>query len=319
MFRHMKITNRFNLPATLLNAVKDDEYDKGDSVLSVTQLISSPRIVLLQDLNADYLTADVVDRVPALLGTAVHKIIEKGSKDLPNHVVEERLFATINDWKISGAVDLQIDNGDGTWEINDYKVTTVYSVMDEKIEWIQQLNCYAFLAMHAHGRNVTKLRIIAILRDWQRKQAEMKPDYPQSQVVMVDIPLWTLEDQAHFIHTRVRLHQEAKKLVDKGETLPYCSDQERWLRGETWAVMKEGRKSAVKLYDSEEEARAACTGLGGGHSVEHRKGNPIRCSGNYCMVAQWCRQYQAELVGSDGEGSSRVPECGDEQDQPALP
>lgn len=308
----MKITNRFNLPATLLNAVADDEYDKGDSVLSVTQLISSPRIVLLQELNVDNLVADVVDRVPALLGTAVHKIIEKGSKDLPNHVVEERLFATINGWKISGAVDLQIEHDDGTWEINDYKVTSVYSVMDEKIEWIQQLNCYAFLSMHAHGRKVTKLRIIAILRDWQRKQAEMKPDYPQSQVVAVDIPLWTLEDQANFIHNRVREHQRAKKMVDSGVVLPYCTDQERWLRGETWAVMKEGRKSAVKLYDSEEEARAYADNLGAGHSVEHRRGSPVRCAGNYCMVAQWCRQYQEELGGCSGEGAGRMPERGDE-------
>jgi len=296
----MNITNRFNLPVTLLNAVKDDEYDRGDSVLSVTQLISSPRIVLLQDLNADNLTADVVDRVPALLGTAVHKIIEKGSKDIPNHIVEERLFAEILGWKISGAVDLQIDNGDGTWEINDYKVTSVYSVMDEKIEWIQQLNSYAFLARQAHGRSVTKLRIIAILRDWQRKQAEMKPDYPQSQVLAVEIPLWTDEQQSDFVHTRVALHQEAKKMVDSGGAVPYCTDQERWLRGETWAVMKEGRKSAVRLHDSEEEARDTAESLGAGHSVDHRPGSPIRCAGNYCMVAQWCRQYQEELSHSAG-------------------
>lgn len=296
----MNITNRFNLPVTLLNAVKDDEYDRGDSVLSVTQLISSPRIVLLQDLNADNLTADVVDRVPALLGTAVHKIIEKGSKDIPNHIVEERLFAEILGWKISGAVDLQIDNGDGTWEINDYKVTSVYSVMDEKIEWIQQLNSYAFLAMQAHGRSVTRLRIIAILRDWQRKQAEMKPDYPQSQVLAVDIPLWTDEQQSDFVHTRVALHQEAKKMVDSGGAVPYCTDQERWLRGETWAVMKEGRKSAVKLYGNEEDSINYSSGLGDGHYVEHRPGTPVRCAGNYCMVAQWCRQYQEELGRSTG-------------------
>lgn len=295
----MKITNQFNLPATLLNAVKDDEYDKGDSVLSVTQLISSPRIVLLQDVNASNLTVDVVDRVPALLGTAVHKIIEKGSKDIPGHVVEERLFAEISGWKISGAVDLQIDNGDGTWEINDYKVTSVYSVMDEKIEWIQQLNCYAYLAAQI-GRKVTSLKIVAILRDWQRKQSELKPDYPQSQVVVVDIPIWSYDDQVRYLTSRVMLHQQAKKAFDNGEPIPYCTDQERWLRGETWAVMKEGRKSAVRLYDNKEDAEELHRTLGGGHSVEHRSGNPIRCAGNYCMVAQWCRQYQEEIGNSIG-------------------
>lgn len=315
----MKITNQFNLPTTLLNAVKDDEYDKGDSVLSVTQLISSPRIVLLQDVNAANLTVDVVDRVPALLGTAVHKIIEKGSKDLPNHIVEERLFATINGWKVSGAVDLQIDNGDGTWEINDYKVTSVYSVMDEKIEWIQQLNCYAWFAGWAHGRKVTKLKIIAILRDWQRKQAGLKADYPECQVVAVDIPLWTEEQQEKFIFERVALHQAAKKAFDNGEPIPYCTDQERWLRGETHAVMKEGRKSAIKLYEIQADAVNHVEGLGDGHYYEHRTGTPVRCAGNYCMVANWCRQYQEELGNLPREGAGGVPECGDEQDEPALP
>ena len=293
----MKITNQFNLPATVVNAVKDDEYDKGDSVLSVTQLITPPRIVILQDLNADNLTVDVVDRVPALLGTAVHKIIEKGSKDIPGHVVEERLFANVGGWKISGAVDLQIDNGDGTWEINDYKVTSVYSVMDEKIEWVQQLNCYAYLASLV-GRKVTSLKIVAILRDWQRKQAELKPDYPQSQVVVVEIPLWGHDDQLRYVTSRVMLHQQAKKSVDSGEAPPYCSDQERWLRGETYAVMKEGRKSAIRLHDNHQDAEEQARALGedgGLYTVEHRRGNPVRCAGNYCMVANWCRQYQEGL------------------------
>lgn len=293
----MKITNRFGLPETIVNAVKDDEYDKGDSVLSVTQLISSPRIVLLQDVNADNLTVDVVDRVPSLLGTAVHKIIEKGSKNIRNHIVEERLFVNIGGWKISGAVDLQIDNGDGTWEINDYKVTTVYSVMDEKIEWIQQLNCYAYLAALA-GRRVTKLKIIAILRDWQRKQAETKAGYPQSQVIAVEIPLWTFDEQLFYVSNRVILHQKAKKAFDNGEPIPYCTNQERWLRDETWAVMKEGRKAAIKLHDNYKDAEDQARDLGehgGPCTVEHRPGTPTRCAGNYCMVANWCRQYQEEL------------------------
>ena len=299
----MRITNRHGLPETIVRAVKDDEYDKGDSVLSVTQLISPPRIVLLQNLNADNLEVDVADRVPALLGTAVHKILEKGSKDLPNYHLEERLFDVVRGWKISGAVDVQIDNGDGTWQINDYKVTGTYSVQADKPEWEQQLNCYAYLSYKNHGRRVTSLKIIAILRDWMRKQAELKPDYPQSQIAVVDIPVWTLEEQEAFIEGRVLLHQAAQKAVDSGEPLVYCTDEERWVRGETWALMKEGRKSAVKLYDSETEANEAYTHSGNGHYIEHRRGSAIRCAGNYCLVANFCRQWQEELGAGTGPGS----------------
>jgi hypothetical protein len=300
----MKLTNRHGIPETIVRAIADDEYDKGDSVLSVTQLIAPPRIVVLQSLNEHNLESDVVDRVPSLLGTAVHKIIEKGSKDIPGHIVEERLFAEIHGWKISGAVDLQIDNGDGTWSINDYKVTSVYSVLSNKPEWEQQLNCYAYLAYQSHGRRMTSLKIIAILRDWQRKQAGFKADYPLSQIAVVDIPVWTPEQQEAYVNERVALHQAAQKAVDTGEPLAYCTDQERWVRGESWALIKEGRKSAIKLYDNEAEASEAADAAGTGHSVQHRPGSATRCEGNYCLVSAWCRQWQEELGSRSGEGPS---------------
>lgn len=255
-------------------------------------------------LNADNLEQDVADRIPALLGSAVHKIIEKGSKDIPGHIVEERLFCEILGWKISGAVDLQIDNGDGTWEINDYKVTSVYSVQTEKPEWEQQLNCYAYLAYRSMGRRVNSLKIIAILRDWSNKQAEISPSYPQSRVLAVDIPVWPFEDQEAFVYERIATHQAAQKSVDSGENLIYCTDQERWLRGEAWALMKEGRKSAVRLYDNKEEAERDCESAGAGHSVVHRPGNPIRCSGNYCLVSRWCKQWKEELGNRSSQSSS---------------
>ena len=299
----MKITNKYNLPEALIRAIADDEYDRGDSIISVTGLISPPRINILQELNKDNLESDAVDRIPSLLGTAVHKILEKGAKTLENHIVEERLFADINGWRVSGAVDLQIDNGDGTWGICDYKITGVYSATSDKPEWEQQLNCYAYLSRLVHGRNVTSLKIIAILRDWMRKQAEIKADYPQAQVAVIDIPLWTQEEQKAFVEGRVSLHQAARKAVDTGDNLAYCTDQERWVRGESWALIKEGRKSAVKLYDNEDEANEAAARAGSGHSVQHRAGSAIRCAGNYCLVSAWCRQWQEELGRSFGESS----------------
>ena len=299
----MRITNRFGLPETLVRAVQDDEYDRGDSVMSVTQLISPPRVVQLQEANQHNLEQDVTNRIPALLGTAVHKIIEKGSKDIPGHVVEERLFADVQGWRISGAVDLQIDNGDGTWSINDYKVTGVYSVQADKPEWEQQLNMYAWLSYKNHGRRATNLKIIAILRDWMRKQADISINYPQSQVAVVDIPVWPLELQEAFVNARVAIHQAAKKAVDSGEPLVYCTDEERWLRGETWALMKEGRKSAVKLYDNKEDADNACRDAGSGHSVDHRPGTYVRCAGDYCLVSRWCKQWKEGSGNGSGEGS----------------
>jgi hypothetical protein len=101
----------------------------------------------------------------------------------------------------------------------------------------------------------------------------------------------------------VALHQAAQKAVDNGEPLAYCTDQERWVRGESWALMKEGRKSAIKLYDNQIEASTAAGNSGTDYYVEHRGGKAVRCSGNFCLVSAYCRQWQEELSRSSGEGA----------------
>ena len=310
----MKYTNRHNLPSAIVNNVLNDEYNRGDAVMSVTQLLNSPRIVILQRVNEDKMEADVVDRLPSLLGTAMHKVLEKGAN--PDEIVEERFFLDILGWKISGAVDLQIPKPDGTWEINDYKLTPVYSVMTEKWEWEAQLNMYAYLMRQSHGRRATSLKIVAILKDWSRKQGTFKPDYPDVPIVMVDIPVWDDARQKEYIESRVALHQRNAEALDKGEPIDYCTDQERWLRGETWAVMKKGRKSAVKLFDSATDATDFIGRQedGGALYVSHRSGEAIRCAGNYCGVSQWCRQWLDQTGSGLGEGTGGDEERLTEQD-----
>jgi hypothetical protein len=295
----MEITNRYNLPSAIVNNVLNDEYSKGDAHLSVTQLLNSPRIVLLQRVNEGKMSVDVVDRLPSMLGTAMHKVLEKGAN--PDEIVEERFFMDILGWKISGAVDLQTPKPTGLWKVSDYKLTSVYSVMVEKWEWEAQLNMYAYMMRETTGRRVDELNIVAILKDWNRKQGAFKPEYPEAPIVIVEIPVWPDEQQKEYIEGRVFLHQQAEKALDNGEPIAYCSDKERWLRGEKWAVMKKGRKSAVKLFDSEEEAdewignQDDRTNL----SIEFRAGDPVRCSGDYCQVSRWCKQWLDEVSASD--------------------
>lgn len=291
----MQFTNRHNVPSAIVNNVLNDEYSKGDADISVTQLLNSPRIVLLQRVNDDKMVADVVDRLPSVLGTAMHKVLEKGAN--PGEIVEERFFYEILGWTVSGAVDLQIPKADGTWEINDYKLTSVYSVMSEKWEWTAQLNMYAYLMRMATGRRATTLKIVAVLKDWNRRQGAFKPDYPDAPIVMVDVEVWSDDQQEEYIRQRVDLHQSNMKHLDNGRAVDHCTDEERWVRGEKYAVMKKGRKSAVKLFDKEEDANGWIEQQDEAFTIEHRPGEPVRCAGNYCGVAQWCKQFIAEQAG----------------------
>lgn len=289
----MKITNRHNLPDTFLSFARDDKYDRGIADISVTTLIDAPRVNILKSQKADEITADVSDMIWPLLGTAVHHMLESSSPK-GNVTMEERLFVTINGWVVSGQVDHQEESG-GRVYISDYKVTSVWSVIYGKEDWVNQLNCYAQMVRMAKGADIGGIRIVAVLRDWQRREAQFKSDYPQSPVVTVDLPLWDEAKAAAYMEERVHLHQDAQMIWDTMEAVVECSDEERWTKPDTWAVMKAGGKRAVKVFDGEAEAVAHATSLGKSYHLVHRKGGRTRCE-NYCSVADFCTQWAMEKV-----------------------
>lgn len=74
----MKITNKYNLPETLVQAVSLDTHIlKGD--ISVTTLIDAPKIRYLRKQNKLDLEQDVSEMIWSLFGTAVHHILERAN------------------------------------------------------------------------------------------------------------------------------------------------------------------------------------------------------------------------------------------------
>ena len=218
----MQYTNKHDVPIEVIRAVQNDPYTKGEGVtLSVTQLIKSPRIVALAEQHDADISVDYRDEVFKLLGKAVHLALENANVGDENLIPERRLYAEIDGWRISGQTDTMSLKEK---MLTDYKCTSVYAVGSDKPEWEQQLNLYTWL-WRKHGYKVERLRIMAILRDWRRSEADKKFDYPQSPVVCLEIPLWGFIKQTDFVQQRVAMHQAAMK----GE-LPECTDEDRWLR-----------------------------------------------------------------------------------------
>ena len=301
----MKITNNFGMPQPFVDFAINDKYSKGKADISVTTLIDSPKIRLMKEKHDHQIEVDAVDMVWALFGTAVHSVLEN-SKQSEDSITEERLYSTVSGWVLSGAVDRQ-EIKDDNITIVDYKVTSVWSVIYGKPEWENQLNCYAYLVNDKHAFNkskVTNLKICAILRDWNRRDAERKEDYPKAPIVFVDIPLWDHEKASKYIISRMALHQEAQILADVHGDLGLCSAEEMWKKNDTWAVKKKGQKRALRVLDSEEEAikyiewhnetdkaYTKKTDL----EIEFRGGEYTRC-GNYCSVADFCNQYKGRSI-----------------------
>ena len=300
----MKITNNFGMPQPFVDFAINDKYSKGKADISVTTLIDSPKIRLMKEKHDHEIEVDAVDMVWALFGTAVHSVLEN-SKQSNDSITEERLYSTISGWVLSGAVDRQ-EIKDNNITIVDYKVTSVWSVIYGKPEWENQLNCYAYLVNDKNAFNenkVTNIKICAILRDWSRRDAERKEDYPKAPIVFVDIPLWDHEKASKYIIERMALHQEAQILSDVHGDVGLCSDNDMWKKNDTWAVKKKGQKRALRVLDSEEEAikymewhnetdkaYTKKTDL----EIEFRVGEYTRC-GNYCSVADFCNQYKERI------------------------
>ena len=287
----MKITNKFNIPQTFLNVLDRPTYSKGGANISATQLLNSPKIVALTKKYDDEIEQDASEMVWSIIGTAIHGVLEHGRDE--NHIVEQRLHADVDGWHISGAVDLQIIN-DGKVDIRDYKTTSVWSVMNHKIEWEWQLNIYAWLVEHATEKPVNSLGIVAILRDWKSREVGTKEGYPESPITEVEIPLWDYAEREAFIKERIKLHSAAEFAMETDGELGDCTPQEMWEKPTKWAVMKIGGVRAKGVYDTEDQAGAALEELGNGHEIQVRLGERTRCSG-FCPVSKWCKQYQDYL------------------------
>lgn len=295
-----KITNKYNLPQTLVNLAERDTYSRGAAHISVTELIGSPRIRVLKNEHRDEIVTDVSDMLWSLWGRALHTVVEQGADS--EHIAEERLYTTVAGWRLSGGIDLQLlgPNHDGEQQvaISDYKMTSAWAVMNEKADWERQLNCYAYLIEQSRGWTVTALTINAVIRDWNRHEAERRPDYPQIPFAVLPQTLWTPQAREAYVLERMKLHQEAERNHDWSEPVAPCTDEDRWFRPGKLAVMKDGRVKALKLFETTEREEAEAYAQENKGRVEERPGENVRCE-KYCAVSQWCDQYKAILAAKE--------------------
>lgn len=238
----MDVTNRLDLPLPIVNAVKADPYTKGEADFSITELLLPPQIRRLRMMYEGHpdLVPDVADKIYALIGSAVHTIMEEHAPE--DHIIEERIYRTIEvdgvEYVISGALDVQ----DGVI-IRDWKCVGTGTVMygtQPKPEWVEQLNGYQWLVGEPR-----ELEIGAIFRDWSKGEANKtekglpraKKNYPLAPAMVIPLEAWSLERCEDFIHMKVREHV--------AESVRSCTDSETWDRGrgpvrcESWCDVSE--------------------------------------------------------------------------------
>lgn len=302
-----KFINPGKLPGPLFKALTYDSYSKGKADISVTELLKSPRQRLLSKRHDEEIEIDASQNLWLMMGRAAHQVLKDTFNTMDRHFserAEERLFIKVKgplkEWTLSGEFDLLYHDGHSL-VLADYKVSSTFGFTLEKKngmvkpEWEAQTNIYRWL-LHKHGVEVGRLEIGGIMRDWVRSKAERDPSYPQRPIVVVEVPMWPIEEVESFVNERVRVHQESDLLPD--DLLPLCSPTERWERDESWAVYNGKNKKAFRVFDNPHEADACSKEING--KVEHRPGVSARCIKEYCFGQPWCSQAKGMQNGTQG-------------------
>ena len=281
----MKVTNKLNMPAAFVNAVSTARHNAA-GCFSATTLNKGAKEIILSDRHFDEITVDAADSVWAVWGTAVHALLESQPD---NNFHEEFFKVPVSNSFVTGQVD-SYDMENAT--IYDWKTASVWKVQFADFDdWRRQGMTYAWLLKQS-GLDVKKCVFVALLKDHSKTKAKTDSSYPQSPVFIYEFDVTTadMEETAARILAKVQEIESAYKLDD--DAIEPCSAEERWADGEKWAVMKNGRKSAVKVFDNQLDADAMAGELGNSHYVEHRPAISRKC-GDYCKCKEFCNFYKA--------------------------
>lgn len=283
----MKLLNSMNLPQAFCNAVNLERHNE-KGCFSATTLLKSETETILTNRHWDEIEVDVSDSIWAIWGTAVHSIFEKQTD---NAFKEEQFSVKVSNSTVTG----RVDNYDMEKEIlADFKTCSVWKItFNDFDDWYKQGMVYAWL-MKQNGLNVKKCQFIALIKDHSKTKAKTDSSYPQSPVYIYqfDVTEKALAEIEVFIKDKIAKLEANENTPDN--ELKGCNEEERWASPTRYAVMKTGRKTAIKLFDTKEEAENNLSALGGTY-VEERKGEDKKCD-SYCNVCKWCPYYQKKTL-----------------------
>jgi hypothetical protein len=299
MEESMKITNKMNLPAGLVKAVSTEKHN-APGCLSATTLLQGTKQIILSDRHWDELEDDVALRIWAIWGTAVHSLLEQEGE---NDFTEQQMDYKVSNITITGRID-NYNMKDGI--ICDYKTASVNKIrFNDFSDWYTQGMIYAWL-LSRNKFPVTQCRFIALLKDHSKTEAERDRQYPQNPVFVYEFPVTQAEifKTGQFVRQKVAEYEQFLKAAD--DDIPPCLPDERWERPSKFAVKKEGRQKAVRVFDEKSEAEAKVAELGAGHYIEHRAGESVKCS-HYCLCCGFCDFYQTKVIGLPARYTPKFP------------
>jgi len=205
-------------------------------------------------------------------------------------------------WKLRGGKWTLVGTDDHYEELSatvmDWKITSVWSVLFADHNWEEQLNVYGWMRRKL-GYEVKKLKVWALLRDWQKSKAKYGGDakYPKIPFVEVEVPVWSMKKCEDYAYGRL--------IEFTGDPKP-CTPKDKWQVPTCYKVMKKNRKSALiatqyvngekrsllSVAEAMDAARKKDIAVDGAKIwIQEFQGECKRCQ-DYCIVNSFCEQYR---------------------------
>lgn len=273
------------VPEYLVHAIQRDTRQPNPDRIGVTELINPPLHRTLYHKHWQDIKYDPLDSIWMILGTALDTIVKKYSQTSLTKLKLE--LGTTDGITIVAMPDL-IDVTNGV--MADLKVTSVWSVKDTKKEWEYQLNLYDYMLYRLQNdlwKQINKLEIHTILRDWRKNEKLRYHDYPDNQFVIVPVKRWSTDEQEKFLDAQLK----ERLLLPNRE----CTPEEKWQKNDQYACYKGKNKTASRVLDTEVEAQKWINNQKKPeeYKIVKRPGECVRCE-NYCSVNKFCPYYRKE-------------------------
>jgi len=275
----MKLTNNNNLLEPIYSSLKS--YGKNysgniENTISVTTLIAPVKIRKLKQKYNDEIKEDISGMLWGLMGQAIHTILEKHASQSRGELIEQRFSTEFDGHTVTGQIDRYYEK-----ILQDWKLCSVWEyIYGIKPDKIAQLNIYATM-MKIAGYQVDKLQNVLFFRDFSLSKSRFDKNYPSNQIITMDVEYWPMDKTLEYIQNRLDIHK----------TIADCTNEERWMKPEKYAVYKNANKKATKLCDSESAAQEYIDNHKDAKKmrIEYRAGEYTRCQ-DYCLVSEFCDQ-----------------------------
>jgi len=285
----MPITNKYGLSTPWIRIAEQNLYDKV-GWRSATELVGPVRLAMLRDRHREHIEVDVCDMSHAILGEAVHTLLERAGDDA---ITEQRFIIDVMGKEVSMKPDRFEPEAE---HLRDFKTAKVWAyVLGTKDEWVRQTNIYAH-GLRQHGHTVSEISIELLIKDWDYKgplgQTTIpKNEYPESPIIRIPVDVWLDADVEDYLRDRVMLFMDLEDTPDN--ELPICTMEERWGRPDKWAVKKKGGKRALSggaNFETEQDALDFAVTKNHPCDIEFRPGKSTRCE-HFCDAKMFCNYY----------------------------